>query len=123
ADRSTTGPARIPSRGARRALRPSPDTGGFPWSPELNGDPRSRASVLAAALVVYGGEKELEGADLGGLDEVVVEAGFAGAAAVGVLAPAGEGDEGGAALGEAAADAARDFVAVHARHADVEEDH
>src|SRR5207248_10754270 len=69
-----------------------------------------------------GGEQVFDGGGVHRFDEVVVEAGRAGAGAVLVLAVAGQGDEQRLGPGPRAAQAAGDFVAVHAGQADVQED-
>jgi hypothetical protein len=56
------------------------------------------------------------------LDQMVIEAGFAGAPLVVVLPPAGEGDEKDLGAPGQLADTAAGVVAVQERHADVEED-
>src|SRR6185369_16466459 len=66
-------------------------------------------------------EDRLEPLDLQRLDDVLVEAGVARSLPVVRLAPAGDGDQDDAAGGGEGAQAARQVVAVEARHADVEE--
>jgi hypothetical protein len=61
--------------------------------------------------------------DIGRLDDVVVEAGHAGALLVMLLAPSGQGDEQHPRPIGSAADLSRHVVSVHFRHADVENRH
>ena len=64
----------------------------------------------------------MQRAGLDRLDDVVIEAGLVRAAAILVLAPAGQGDDGGPLQAGLAAEPAADLVAVHAGHADIEQD-
>ena len=70
---------------------------------------------------LQGAEQPLQRADVGGLAEVVVEAGGTRALLVLYLAPAGDGDQHGLAVARVQSQPPRDFVAVHSRHADVEQ--
>src|SRR5687767_2015855 len=69
------------------------------------------------------GENRLQRGDVGGLHQVLVEARGLGLAPVALLSPAGEGDDHRRAPLLARAHVPRGFVAVHARHAEVEEHH
>jgi len=82
----------------------------------------SDAARVPLMLCEGGGE---EGADffyVDGLDHVVVDAGGAGTGAILLLAVAGDGDDEEVCAAGFGAEAAGDFVAIHEREADVEQD-
>src|SRR4051794_19175266 len=81
---------------------------------------KGRGSLVSRPESVRRIQEVLKGVGLDGLDEVVVEAGLGGAAAVLLLPPPGQRDQDRIAESRVAPQTAGGFVAVHARHADVE---
>ena len=68
------------------------------------------------------GEHCLKLGQIHGLDEVMIEARLSRLAAVFLLAPAGQGNDDNAAEFGLQADLPDDFITVHARHANIEQD-
>src|SRR5690606_15761914 len=74
------------------------------------------------ARVEIAAQDALEEGGLGRLDQVMIEAGLSCLALVGLLPPAGEGDEGDARAPGLLANLPRGLEPVHARHPEVHQD-